>query len=140
MTLRLPVVTVWVHTARMGKRKVSTSYTHRIGRQSKTTTYVHDDGPSKTSRFIRFVGISPWDQRRFLIAAWVFALMVVLGQSEALGWVLIALSVAAVAGVKIRRSLSARPAQPVPEPVPVGPAWCDHCADWTVHPTEAHAA
>jgi hypothetical protein len=140
MTLRLPVVTVWVHTARMGKRKVSTSYTHRIGRQSKTTVYVHDDGPSKTSRFMRVTGISPWDRRRFLISAWIFALLMAFGQSPAQGWALVVLSAAAWGGVTIRRRLADRPTLPVAQPVPVGPAWCDHCADWTVHPTEQHTA
>jgi hypothetical protein len=89
---------------------------------------------------MRVTGINPWDQRRFLISAWVFVLLGVLGQSETLGWTLVALSAVAVAGVKIRRSLAERRAVTAPRSVPVGPAWCDHCADWTVHPTEQHAA
>jgi hypothetical protein len=103
-----------------------------------TRTYVHDNSPSKTARFLRVTGVSPWDQRRFVISAWVFVLLMVFGQSAALGWVLVALSAAAAAGVKIHRSLGSRPVPPVAQSVPVGPAWCDHCADWTVHATEQH--
>jgi hypothetical protein len=118
----------------MGKRKVSTSYTHRIGRQSKTTSYVHDDGPGKLSRFAAFTGISPWDQRRFTISAWVFVVLLAMGQSPVLGWILVALS----ALFLVVRRLRAEKPEPVRREIPVGPAWCDHCADWTVHATEAH--
>lgn len=126
----------------MGKRKVTTTRTHGYhgltGYGSKSTVYVHDNSPSRTVRFMRVTGMKPWDQRRFLISAWVFVLLAVFGQSVALGWVLVVLSAVAVAGVKIHRRLADRPASSAPVSIPVGPAWCDHCADWTVHATDQH--
>ncbi|MCW2898497.1 MAG: hypothetical protein JWO67_762, partial [Streptosporangiaceae bacterium] len=49
-------------------------------------------GPSRTSRFLAFTGVSPWDRRRFTIAVWVFVWLLILGQSPVLGWIFFAIS------------------------------------------------
>lgn len=132
----------------MSKRKVQSSRTHITrgplgGIHATTNTYAHEPrvGPSRATRFAAFTGISPWRPRRFAVAAWVAVLLIVLGQSTPAGVVLAAVSAAAVGGWYAWHRLSEsppvadRPAAPVP-----GAAWCDHCADWTVHPTEQHVA
>jgi hypothetical protein len=127
----------------MGKRKVSTTTHHRTLMGSRSTTYVHDGSPGRVARFAAFTGIAPWQPRRFVIAVWVFVWLSVMNRSALGGWLMLAISAVLVGGWVLfqrrrearRAAIAARPAAPVP-----GPAWCDHCADWTVHPTDQHAA
>lgn len=144
---------------RVAKRvKVSTSKTTSYNnwitgqRVAVTKTYaevprdVHQQVPaapraSRWSRFARFVGISPWNPKRFAIAVWVFIALEVLSASTAGGFVFVALSAAVLGGWKLRQRKLARAAAleaaKPPAPIP-GPVWCDHCAEWTVHETSGH--
>lgn len=90
-------------------------------------------------RFGAFTGVAPYNPRRAAITAWVVVFVALAGAAPWLPWLFAGLSAVAYGLWRLRLAraaavAAARPTVPAP-----GPAWCDHCADWTVHPTEAHA-
>lgn len=106
---------------------------------------MHDDAstkPSRTSRTLAATGIKPWNPKRLAVVAWVLVFLGALGSSTTSGIAFLAataLVAATVAGRRYWRDRMTEPEQIQPtRPVP-GPAWCDHCADWTVHVTDEHA-
>jgi len=66
-----------------------------------------------------------------------------LGASTASGVTFLAVSAlgaTAYAGRRYWRDRMTEPEQPQRRTPTPGPAWCDHCADWTVHVTDEHVA
>ena len=139
--IHLPFVFRAVHDPRMGKRKVATTVHHRTLLGSRSTTYAYDrpafDGrPGRTKRFAAFTGIAPFDRKRASITAWVAVFVLLAEAAPWLPWVLVLVSVAVFGYMRLRRPAAVAAVKPA---VPVGPAWCDHCADWTVHASDGHA-
>lgn len=131
----------------MTKRKVSSSRTRIVrgplgGIHATTSTYEHTPrvGPSRTSRALAASGVKPWQPKRAAITGAVLVWLVIAGQNATAAWVLAGIAVVVAAVWAVVRRLGSDPEPVVPKQVPPGPAWCDHCADWTVHPTEQHAA
>lgn len=126
----------------MSRRKVSTTKTTRGILGSTTVRYVHEPrarrtGPSRTSRFARFTGISPWDRKRFCVSSWVFVFLMLVNAGSADLWFVL-LTALAYGGWKWNQHVKSRPAPVEPVRPAVGPIWCDHCAEWTIHETEQH--
>lgn len=106
---------------------------------SRSTTYAYDNGPGRTRRFAAFTGIAPYNPKRLTITAWVTVVLLSVNLTPWLPTLLIGLSAAGFLAWRIWKSRAA--VLPAPRPVVLpGPVWCDHCADWTVHPTNQHAA